>query len=199
MTRAPLVIKVGGSLFDWPELGSRLRRWLDAHAPPETIIVPGGGPAADVVRQLDRTHQLDEETAHWLALRAMTFMGGVVQELICDAGDRDIEWYLGRNDFSCMGSRGSLPILDAQAFCEWDDLRPGALPHTWAVTSDSVAARVAVVIEAAELVLLKSAPPPAGDVPAWAAAGYVDEWVPRVLAGTQIAVRAVNLRSGDDT
>jgi hypothetical protein len=72
----------------------------------------------------------------------------------------------------------------------------GVLPASWDATSDAVAARVTVVAGAAELVLLKSAPPPAGDVAAWAAAGYVDEWLPRVLAGTPVRARAVDLRAG---
>ena len=61
-------MKVGGSLYDLPDLGPRLRRWLDAHAPREVIVAPGGGPFADVVRDLDRAHRLGEETSHWLAV-----------------------------------------------------------------------------------------------------------------------------------
>jgi aspartokinase-like uncharacterized kinase len=188
---APLVVKVGGSLYDLPDLGPRLCRWLDAHAPREVILVPGGGPFADVVRNLDRVHRLGEDAAHWLALRAMRCAAGFLEELLYDRG---IEIVTGEWDWTCMWGRSSLPILDAYAFGQWDELRPGALPHTWAVTSDSVAARVAVVAEAAELVLLKSAVPPAGDVAAWAECGYVDAWLPRVLAGSGVRVRAVNLR-----
>jgi aspartokinase-like uncharacterized kinase len=186
-------VKVGGSLYDLPDLGPRLRRWLDAHAPRETIVVPGGGAAADVVRALDRTHGLGEEAAHWLALRALRFTAGLLEELLYERG---VEIVGGNDDrnWACVWDRGALPILDPYAFCQWDELRPGSLPHTWAVTSDSIAARVAVVAGAAELVLLKSSPPPAGDVAAWAAAGYVDEYLPRVLAGTGVRLRAVDLR-----
>ncbi len=189
----PLVVKVGGSLADWPDPGPRLRRWLDRHAPPETVLVPGGGPAADAVRGLDRTHQLGAEAAHWLALRAMSLMAGFLEELLHDAGVTNAEPSDG-GDVATAWARGRLPVVDAFAFCRQDELRPGALPHTWAVTSDSVAARVAVVVGAAELVLLKSAPPPGDDVAEWAAAGYVDEWLPRVVGGTAVAVRAVDLR-----
>jgi hypothetical protein len=74
--------------------------------------------------------------------------------------------------------------------------RDAALPSSWGVTSDAVAARVAVAVGAGELVLLKSAPPPPGDAAAWAACGYVDAWLPRVLAGTTVRVRGVDLRAG---
>lgn len=190
----PCIVKVGGSLFEWPGLGPRLRDWLAANAPRETILVPGGGPAAELVRKLDRVHGLGEETSHWLALRAMRFMAGVLEEVLHDAGVTNTEWYRGDSDLSCIWAGGHLPILDALAFSEKDELRSGALPHTWAVTSDSIAARLAVVAGADELVLLKSAPPPAGDVAAWAASGYVDPWLPRVLAGTDVRATAVSLR-----
>src|SRR5207247_5380839 len=142
MPPRPVVVKVGGSLADWPDLGPRLRRWLGRHAPPETVLVPGGGPAANVVRGLFRTHQLGEESAHWLALRAMALMAGFLDELLPDAGVTNTEWYRGDPDLGGVWGRGNLPIVDALAFCEQDESRPGALPHTWAVTSDSVAARV---------------------------------------------------------
>ena len=35
------------------------------------VLIAGGGPAADMVRGLDRIHGLGDETAHRLALHAM--------------------------------------------------------------------------------------------------------------------------------
>jgi aspartokinase-like uncharacterized kinase len=66
----PVVVKVGGSLFDLPDLGPRLEVWLGARR--SVVLVPGGGPTTDVVRALDRTHRLGEEAAHWLALRSIS-------------------------------------------------------------------------------------------------------------------------------
>jgi aspartokinase-like uncharacterized kinase len=181
----PLIVKVGGSLFGSPDLGPRLRDWLAANAPPKTILVPGGGRLADVVRDFDRTHALGDELAHRLALHAMTINADVLAALVPDSCVID-----GPDLAALAWDQGRTPVLDALAFCESDE---DPLPVTWAVTSDSVAARLAVVAEVTDLVLLKSAPPPSGDVAAWAAAGYVDEWLPRVLAGTDIRVTAVQL------
>jgi aspartokinase-like uncharacterized kinase len=185
----PTIVKVGGSLIDWPDLGPRLRRWLDANAPRETILVPGGGKLVDRVRELDGCHGLGDEVAHRMALRAMTMHADLLAAKL--PGSCIID---GPDLAELLWEQGRLPILDALAFCESDDANPGALPHTWAVTSDSIAAQLAVVAGAAELVLLKSAPPPPGDVAAWADAGYVDAWLPQVLSGGGISLRAINLR-----
>src|SRR5438067_12532377 len=64
------VIKVGGSLFDLPDLGPRLRERLKK-LPAKVLLVPGGGPAGDVVRHYDRLHRLGDELAHWLGLSAL--------------------------------------------------------------------------------------------------------------------------------
>src|SRR5437763_17043375 len=67
---APLrIVKVGGSLYDLPDLGPRLRAWL---GPTRTLIVPGGGPTVEAIRVLDRVHGLGDEAAHWLALHALS-------------------------------------------------------------------------------------------------------------------------------
>src|SRR5262249_34341494 len=68
---SPIVVKVGGSLFDLPDLGSKLGRWLKALSSQVVLIVPGGGSAAEVVRDLDRRHTLGEDRSHWLALFAL--------------------------------------------------------------------------------------------------------------------------------
>jgi aspartokinase-like uncharacterized kinase len=179
-----LVVKVGGSLFDRPDLGPRLRDWFDRNAPPETILVPGGGRLVEVIRELDRMHRLSEEVAHRMALQAMSATAELLSDLLPESCIID-----GPDLAELVWEQGRRPILDALAFCESD----GPLPHTWDVTSDSIAARLAVVAGAKELVLLKSASPPAGDVAAWAQCGYVDRWLPRVLAGTATSCRAVDL------
>ena len=60
------VFKVGGSLFDLPDLGQRLA-WLAEAQLSTVLLVPGGGPTAEIIRNLDRRHRLGEEAAHWLA------------------------------------------------------------------------------------------------------------------------------------
>ena len=69
------------------------------------------------------------------------------------------------------------------------------LPHSWDVTSDSIAARLAVLAGADELVLLKSGLPAGSLTLAQAAeTGYVDRYFPVAAAGVP-RVRCVNLRA----
>jgi aspartokinase-like uncharacterized kinase len=187
-----LVVKVGGSLYDLPRLGDRLRAWL-AERDARALLVPGGGPAADWIRDLDAQDDLGSERAHWLALRALTFAahvlaqrvpGGVVIE---EAADRAKAWRLGQ-----------VPILDLHAFALADEARHDHLDHSWAVSSDSLAARVAVVTGIEELALLKSqAWPPPIDWSAAADQGFVDDAFPSVVAAAATALRvsAINFRA----
>jgi len=90
--------------------------------------------------------------------------------------------------------RQNLALLDAHAFAQLDDGCEGSLPHAWAVTSDSVAARTAWLLRAEKLVLLKSADNPFnGDWVEAGRKGYVDAWFARAV-GEKLAVEAVNLR-----
>src|SRR5262249_51626632 len=77
--------KVGGSLFDWPELGQRLGQWLDTLSSPTVLLIPGGGAIVEFIRKIDRWHHLGEEKAHWLALRALTinahFLAAILSSL----------------------------------------------------------------------------------------------------------------------
>jgi aspartokinase-like uncharacterized kinase len=174
--RGVIVVKVGGSLYDHPRLGPGLRAYLDSLAPESVLLVPGGGPFADAVRQLDAAHRLGEEAAHWLALRAMDLAGAFLEGLALRPASR-------------------LNVLDCLAFATEDEARPDSLPHSWAVTSDSIAARAAVVYRASRLVLLKSTDvPPGTPWAAAAAAGWVDPHFPRVVAANRLTVAAVNFR-----
>ena len=79
-------------------------------------------------------------------------------------------------------------------------LEPGAagdrMPHSWDVTSDSLAAQLAHVLCAGELVLLKSTLPPleTASIQQSCAAGYVDRCFPQFATGLPL-IRCVNLRS----
>ncbi len=172
----PVVVKVGGSLFDLPDLGGRLARWLEITSLSEVTFVAGGGAAADVVREMDRTHRLGEEKSHWLALESLRLTASLLLALSAREG--------------CQPFR----VEDLYSFARRDEGRPGCLPHRWEVTSDSLAARVAEVIGARELILLKSVTiPPDMD---WAEAGrrgYVDGYFPTMIA-RGVKARAVNFR-----
>jgi aspartokinase-like uncharacterized kinase len=189
-TKAPAaVIKVGGSLFDLPDLAPRLPNWLQ-NLPAEVLLVPGGGPAADVVRHYDRLHRLGEERAHWLALSALTlnarFLACLLQGGVVVADPQACE---------AMWQDARIPVLDAYGFAQADEGQAGSLPHSWAVTSDSLAARVARVSRAGELILLKSVSLPAGID--WAEAGkhgLVDEYFAQAV-GDRLPVRFLNFRA----
>ncbi|MFO0843941.1 MAG: hypothetical protein U0797_16345 [Gemmataceae bacterium] len=178
-----IVAKVGGSLYDLPDLAARLRRFLEARGDPDWLLVPGGGAAANAVRAFDRTHRLGDERAHWLALRA------------CSLNAHFLHLLLPRTRLVSdpRAHRGS-GVLDPFAFAAADEGRPGCLPHRWDATSDSVAARAAIVV-GARLVLLKSVTVPPGM--SWedaAAAGHVDPVFPRLVREAGLAVEVVNLR-----
>jgi aspartokinase-like uncharacterized kinase len=191
------VVKVGGSLYDLPDLGSRLRRWLaeqcsDTHV----VLIPGGGPLADTIRHFDQCHELGEEASHWLALRALTVNAHFLAALLapsCVLGDVA--------ELPCAWDMGQLPILDVHEFARGDEGCVGCLPHSWAVTSDALAARVAVVTQARQLVLLKSLTLPQGvDWREAGRRGLVDEMFADILlnAPSDLRVRVVNLRTWRD-
>lgn len=195
MSRSLAVVKVGGSLFDWPDLATRLRQWLAApeNSGFDLLLVPGGGPTSDVVRQLDRRHALGEETSHWLALRALSLNAHFLASLLPSARVvADAEY--GKE----IHLSETMSILDVHAFARADENRCGSLPHSWAVTSDALAARVAAVMSARRLVLLKSTTiPPGIDWKEAGRLGLVDEIFAEIVrdAAPALQVSAVNLRA----
>ncbi len=185
------VIKLGGSLLDWPELPAAFSRWLERQTPAQNIVIVGGGKIVDALRELDRVGSLGEEAAHWLAIEGMSLTAALAVELLAGATlVRDI------GDLKCADGAG-VRILDVVDFMRKDAESEDSLPCTWSVTSDSIAARVAQRIEAFELVLLKSASPARGSTrKELADTGYLDAYFPQ--ASLRLPLRAVNLRNSDD-
>ncbi len=112
------VVKVGGSLADiLPDLVPLL-----LEAGKRLLIVPGGGAGADRVRLINP----DPDAAHWMAISAMEQYGYQI------------------------ASRGVPTVNDLRQHDESSVLLPyclmrkeDPLPHTWDVTSDTIAAWVA--------------------------------------------------------
>ena len=60
------------------------------------------------------------------------------------------------------------------------------IPASWEVTSDSLALWFAEKINAAGLILVKSAPSPTNDISALAATGYLDTYFPQMMEKTSV-------------
>lgn len=186
------VIKVGGSLFELPEIRQRLADWLAAQSPATCVFVAGGGKVVQSIRELDTLHRLGEAASHWLCIRAMSVTARLLVDLLDDAAL--VDELRGLHElFESRPSRAA--VFDVTRFMTGEEpsLSGVVLPQDWSVTSDSIAARLAQVVGAAELVLLKSELPASGRLDEMAAAGYIDGFFPTIAVELP-EVRFVNLR-----
>lgn len=122
-----IVLKIGGSLFD--SARGLLKRVADEGQ--DVLVVPGGGAFADKVREVYGTMTLSDDAAHWMALLAMDQYGYFLSD---GTGIPLADTIKGK------GTRIAL----AYEILRKDD----ALPHSWDVTSDTVAAWMAAKTKA---------------------------------------------------
>lgn len=150
-----MVVKVGGSLLAaGHHLDSVLAEIVDAGGRLPLVVVPGGGRFADAVRDADRLLGLGDDAAHWMAILAMNQYAHLLASRLPEArlveSAREIE--------SSIEER-RLPVLAPYRWLREAD----PLPHSWDVTSDSIAAWVAGMLGAERLVAVK---PPGASGPA---------------------------------
>jgi hypothetical protein len=130
LSTRPLIVKVGGSLYNQiPDLIPVIK----ASKRP-LLLIPGGGPFADLVRRV----KVDNDTAHWMAVSAMEQYGLFIAS-----------FGISTTDFI-------ITPLTTTVFLPYRYLRlTDPLPHTWDVTSDTIAAWVAHALHL-DLLILKS-------------------------------------------
>ena len=141
------VVKVGGGLLARASaLDEVLTAVVDAANGRRLVVVPGGGPFADAVREADARFGLPATAAHWMAILAMDQYAELLVSrrpelaLVRSAGDAEMAIDAAR-----------VPVLAPSGWLRAAD----PLPHSWEVSSDSLAAWIAGALGARGLVLLK--------------------------------------------
>ncbi len=132
------VVKVGGGVGEALATVCTALGALGERHP--LLVVPGGGPFADAVRDAHRRFALSDEAAHRMAILGMEQFGWLLSVLIPGA--------VRRGDLARLGGGRTTVLLPAALAL--DDL-----PASWLVTSDSIAAWVAKRVGAGRLVLVK--------------------------------------------
>jgi aspartokinase-like uncharacterized kinase len=148
--RVDTIVKVGGALLRTPGALDAVVRALESAVARGggLAVVPGGGPFADAVRDVDAALDMGPDAAHWMAILAMD------QHAILIAS-RTAHARLVEHPAEVTGAlvHGRLPVLAPYRWLRARD----PLPHSWDVTSDSIAAWVAGELHARRLVLVKPA------------------------------------------
>jgi aspartokinase-like uncharacterized kinase len=113
------------------------------------LVVPGGGPFADAVREMDRRLRLSNDAAHWMAVLAMDQYAHLIAARLA----RAVVVAEAREIADALDARpaGTVPVLAPYRWLRETD----PLPHSWDVTSDTIAAWVAGRVGARRLVLVK--------------------------------------------
>jgi len=143
------VVKVGEGLSAIEGALPRVGRALSkAAGVTRLVVIPGGGPFADAVRQFDRRVSLSSNAAHWMAILAMDQYAYVIADYT--PGARVVD-EAGQIPIALRA--GEIPVLAPSRWLRAAD----ELPHGWEVTSDSLAAYLAGLLGASRLMLIKPA------------------------------------------
>jgi 5-(aminomethyl)-3-furanmethanol phosphate kinase len=176
-----IVVKFGGSLAE----GDALPSWLDAIAAAGTgtVIVPGGGAFADAVRHEQDRLGFSDRAAHRMALLAMEQYA----EILVDRMPSLVRCRTVA-EMRDAASAGQVAVWLPAAMV----LADPAMPESWNVTSDSLAAWLARRLGAQALILVKSTAAPFPlDPAALAAQGLVDTAFPGFTAACDFALEWV--------
>lgn len=129
-----LILKISGHLIKYPNALSELvNTILNAQKSNDILIVliPGGSVFSDLVNELQARLKFNDDIAHWMAIKAMEVYGSYISNMFSSI---IMEVY----DLSTINSFNDLtkiPLLMPYRLIKNMD----ELPHSWDVTSDSIA------------------------------------------------------------
>jgi aspartokinase-like uncharacterized kinase len=189
------VLKIGGSLAGHAGLPELCRNVGKAARRHPLLVVPGGGPFADAVRDICRRFPISDSSAHWMAILGMEQYGMALADLIPRA--------TRVTEPEKTGTRpGRASVLLPHAWLRRRDF----LPHSWDVTSDSIAAFTATELGCGLCIFLKDRDGlydhdprdgdasllPCMDIRTLADCRGVDRQLPAILAGSALNCWVIN-------
>ncbi len=139
------LIKIGGSLtYSAKHLLDSLKSFCNENSGKyKIIIVPGGGEFANVVRNIYKTTELSNDASHKLATLCTDLTGIYFSEL------SDIRTVDNLYDAkSILKKEDILIILPSKIVLSNDEL-----PHSWDITSDSIAVYIAKLLNLDNLII----------------------------------------------
>ncbi|PSJ58200.1 dihydroneopterin aldolase [Pseudaminobacter soli (ex Li et al. 2025)] len=140
----PIVVKLGGSMAYHAEM----RKWVSVLAASgrPLVIVPGGGPFANRVREAQREMGFSNKAAHFMAILAMDQMGLAVVEM-----NERLTPVRSLEEIESALEDKKLPVWLPYRQCS----TASDIPQSWDMTSDSLAAWLAGRLGAEALLLIK--------------------------------------------
>lgn len=123
------VVKIGGSLMRAsPSIIKKLQEYFADDDEHSILIVPGGGVFANYIRSISEKCSIGDDASHWMAILSM---------------EQYAYYLIDRTEASSIDNIDELPsgvsvLLPYRMLRESD-----RLPHSWNVTSDTIAAWIA--------------------------------------------------------
>ena len=133
------VVKIGGSLFpDYAiELAEKLKNT-------DSLIVLGGGEFANLIRKYNSEQEFSEEVNHWTAIDCMDIIAKLVNDKV-----NSTKLAYSIEEVTEISDEGFTPIFVVSKFLRDED----PFECSWDVTSDSIAAYVAHLLNANLLIV----------------------------------------------
>ena len=180
------IIKIGGSLLGTTSNRSGLKnaeQWLARQTDSINVVIIGGGHTVDHLRRWQRQFNLTEGQAHLNAVQVMSLNTLKFARASCISTVTE-NWNELTNISQHAGANPTTIMFDCLSFIR--DVEPtlGGTPlaSDWSCTSDSIAARIAKLLGADRLTLLKSRTACSGDLRTLRYANYVDRSFPQMAA-----------------
>ena len=128
------VVKIGGSLF--PDYAIELAKQLKNT---RSVIVVGGGEFANLIRKYDSAQGCSAEATHYTAIDCMDIIAKLVNDKVDSA-----KLAFSIDEINEISDDGFTPIFLVSDFLKKED----PFECSWDVTSDSIAAYVAHILNA---------------------------------------------------
>jgi aspartokinase-like uncharacterized kinase len=143
------LFKVGGSIIDNSAnlkcVLSQINHLYEKKIIKKVLLISGGGSFANYVRDLDKQVSLGNDLAHWMAILAMDYNSLTINKFLPSSIiTDDLEYFKNQET-------GIYVFLAFKYLYETDPL-----PHSWNVTSDSIALHLTYTMNMKECFLIKS-------------------------------------------